>query len=258
MSEPKHRLMQHIVSVALVALSSTTYAAVIEGFVGHSSTQVAAGVSVKLTDAKTGKVMDIEEANFFGKYKFKDVAPGHYLLQVGDIKREVLIKKPEEKKRLDIDLSAKGGVMDYSKSGAEPASPSTPPAQGGVPTGKATTPARPTDANLQQQISGTWWGYSGSTERRIRLCPDGSYGDYTEGGYSGRHYDSGGTQTGAWGTASESSGQGRWTIQGDTQRGVIHVQYNDGNTRQLNYQRTSDGCLNINGNKLCRESAHCR
>ena len=248
----ENKITQAFVFTVFICLPIKLHAAVIEGFVGHSSTQVATGVSVKLLDAKSGKVIDIDESNFFGKYKFKDVEPGYYLLQVGDIKREVLIKNPTDNKRLDIDLSAKGGVMDYSKSSAE----ATPASKAEASTN--TSPSGTDDTNLRQRFAGTWWGYSGSTERRIRLCPDGSYGDYKEAGYSGRQYDSGGYQTGAWGSARESSGQGSWRIQGDEQRGVIHVRYSDGRTSLLNYHRSKDGCLNINGNTLCRESPNCR
>ena len=109
--------------------------------------------------------------------------------------------------------------------------------------------------SLQAQIAGIWWGYSGSTEREIGLCADGSYMDYTESGYSGRAQDPGGS----WGSASQQSGQGSWTIQGDTNSGVINVRYNNGNTTQLRYRQIGDpGCLNINGNTLCRKSASCR
>ncbi len=231
-------------------------AAVVEGFVGQSATQVAPGMSVKLIDGNSGQVVDIDNTNFFGKYKFKGVAPGYYRLQVGDIQRELVIKGAKENKRLDIDLSAKGGAMDYSKAGREPAAPASAPKGKGSVGGSA---AGANNATLQQQIAGVWWGYAGSTERKIGLCPDGSYMDFRESGYSGRHYDSGGYQTGAWGAAGQSGGQGRWTIQGDTQSGVIHVQYNSGDTAQLRYNQIGNpGCLNIDGSKLCRESARCR
>lgn len=114
------------------------------------------------------------------------------------------------------------------------------------------------NAALKRDIAGTWWGYSGSTERKIGLCPDGSYVDFTESGYSGRTYDSGGYQTGAWGTASQSGNRGRWTIQGDTQSGVIHVVTRQGGQFRLNYRQTGErGCLYFNGNQLCRTSGHC-
>ena len=113
-------------------------------------------------------------------------------------------------------------------------------------------------ATLQAQIAGTWWGYSGSTERKIGLCPDGRYMDFTESGYSGHGYDSGGSETYAWGAASQGGNQGRWTIQGDYQQGNISVQTNNGGSFNLHYNQIGDpGCLNINGSRLCRSSARC-
>ena len=70
-------------------------------------------------------------------------------------------------------------------------------------------PTGPNDPNLQRQIAGIWWGYSGSTERRIGLCPDGSYRDYTESSYSGQSSNQYGNQTMAWGSGSQSGGAGR-------------------------------------------------
>lgn len=227
-------------------------AAVIEGFVGVNTTQAAQGTTVKLLDAKTGKVIGTDKTNFFGKYKFEGVRPGHYQLKAGKVTRKLLVNGQNDKKRMDIDLSAKGGDMDYSKTGREAgaAGNSRKPAhgEGGGRAGKNNT-------SLQAQIAGVWWGYSGSTERKIGLCADGSYMDYTESGYSGRAQDVGG----AWGSASQRGGQGSWTIQGDTNSGVINVRYSNGNTTSLRYRQIGDpGCLDINGNTLCRKSANCR
>jgi len=121
------------------------------------------------------------------------------------------------------------------------------------------TPRGPNDANLQQQIAGTWWGYAGSTERMVGLCPDGSYRDYTESSYSGKSYDQYGSQTMAWGSGGQRGGSGRWTINGNTQEGIIHVTYGDGNSMTLRYRQINDpGCLNFNGHILCRRSRSCQ
>jgi hypothetical protein len=121
--------------------------------------------------------------------------------------------------------------------------------------------ARPGDvdsATLQREIAGTWWGYSGSTERRIGLCPDGSYRDFTESGYSGRSYDAGGAESMAWGSASQSGNQGRWQIRGNYQNGVIQVQTHAGRQFTLSYRQVGEpGCLDINGARLCRTSRQC-
>lgn len=226
-------------------------AAVIEGFVGTSATQVAPGVTVKLLDGKTGKIVAMDETNFFGKYKFEGVSPGLYKLTVENVTRELMVKGQDDKKRLDIDLSAKGGAMDYSKAG-EPEAAGSP----GKPARKeGGSGAGPNNPSLQAQIAGVWWGYSGSTERKIGLCADGSYMDYTESSYSGRAQDPGGV----WGAASQRGGHGSWTIQGDTDSGVISVRYSNGETTALRYRQIGDpGCLNVNGNTLCRQSASCR
>lgn len=114
-------------------------------------------------------------------------------------------------------------------------------------------PAGPNDPDLQRQIAGTWWGYSGSTERKIGLCPDGSYVDYTESSYSGTPYGS------RWGAASQGGGSGSWTINGSTQSGTIYVNYSNGKTATIQYRQINDpGCLSFDGNTLCRQSATCQ
>ncbi len=70
-------------------------------------------------------------------------------------------------------------------------------------------PKGPNDPQLQGEIAGKWWGYASSTERRIGLCADGTYMDYTEAGYSGSSSNQYGDQTMAWGSASQGGGQGR-------------------------------------------------
>ena len=242
--------MKHIITGVLLAgvilLVPNARSAEITGFVGYSSMQVAPNMTVKLIKGDSGQVADIDETNFFGKYTFEGVSPGYYKLQAGDVVRELMIKGKDDEKRIDIDLSAKGGAMDYSGT-AGTADQQT----------KATTGVK-TKANnqdLANQIAGVWWGYSGSTERRLGLCPGGVYRDYTESSYSGGGYSN---QGAAWGSASQQSGHGAWNIQGDTQSGVITVRYNSGETTSLRYSQINDpGCLDINGSTLCRTSASC-
>lgn len=218
----------------------------IEGFVGQSSTAPAAGETVKLLDGETGKLLDMDDTNFFGKYKFDGLEPGFYIVQVGDIKREVMLKG--KKKRLDIDLSAKTGAMDYSKAGRSAGG-------GGMP-----APAGPNDQGLAQQMAARYYGYQGSTETRAALCPNGSYYDTSESSYSGRGLDSLGNETMAWGAASQGQANGTWTIQGSVQQGVITVNYRGGNVTRINYQAVDNqGCYSFNGTTMCREgSANCQ
>lgn len=135
---------------------------------------------------------------------------------------------------------------------------SGPPAAAGPPAPPPGTGAGGSPG-LAQEIAGLWWGYSGSTERAIGLCADGTYHDSWESGYSGRSFDSTGGQTMAWGTANQGGGAGRWTIAGDYQGGTIRVVYGDGRAREIGYRRgTEAGCLLFDGNLLCRKSRACR
>jgi len=221
----------------------------IHGFVGHSSVSPAANATVKLIDGESERTIDIVQTNFFGKYKFKNVLPGYYKITSGKITREIMMK--DDDIRLDIDLSAPGGAMDYA-SADKAANQNSPMAAG------ANRAAGPNNSDLQGQIAGIWWGYSGSTERKIGLCPNGTYMDYSESSYSGSSYNQYGDQVGAWGAANQSGGQGSWTIQGDTQSGTIYVQYSNGQNIQMRYSQIGDpGCLSFDGNTLCRSSASC-
>jgi len=221
----------------------------IEGFVGQSATVPAAGETVKLLDGESGKVLDIDETNFFGKYKFDDLEPGYYAIQVGKIKKEVMLKG--KKKRLDIDLSVDTGAMDYSKAGKT--------ASGAGGTGKS-APAGPNDQGLMQQMAARYYGYQGSTETKAALCPNGSYYDTSESSYSGGGYDSLGNQTMAFGAASQGQGGGSWTVQGSVQQGVITVNYSGGNVTRINYRAIdSQGCYDFNGSTMCRQGpANCQ
>jgi hypothetical protein len=125
-----------------------------------------------------------------------------------------------------------------------------------------------TDKNCQKKqvnndetarlMAGQWYGFSGSTERKIGLCPGGIYADFTESGYSGTSYNQYGNETMNWGVNNQQNGQGKWSVQGTTDQGTIFVQYNNGQTAELNYRRYDSNCLRINGNVLCKQSSTCR
>lgn len=238
-------------SCATVPAGSAETGYAIHGFVGKDSQTPAGGATILLINGETGQALQTQDANFMGKYKFSGLEPGHYQLKVGGIVQDVVIGA--ENVRRDIDLSAPTGLMNYAEAGMKDlAGQLTAAATGGA------APAGPNDTKLAAEIAGTWWGYSGSTEVKIGLCPDGSYADYTESGYSGSMHDAGGNQTGAWGSASQSGGRGTWAIQGDYQSGTISVRYNDGRTAAMSYRQGSEkGCLVIDGRQLCRTSAQC-
>ncbi len=248
------RLLRRLSVVAVIFLAAAPAQArssggKIEGFVGQSSTVPAAGETVKLLDGESGKVLDIDETNFFGKYKFQDLEPGYYIVQVGKVKKEVMLKG--KKKRLDIDLSSESGAMDYSKAGKT--------AGGGAAAGKP-APAGPNDQGLMQQMAARYYGYQGSTETKAALCPNGSYYDTSESSYSGRGFDGLGNETMAWGAASQGQGGGTWTVQGSLQQGVITVNYSGGSVTRINYRAIDNqGCYDFNSTTMCRQGpANCQ
>jgi hypothetical protein len=89
---------------------------------------------------------------------------------------------------------------------------------------------------LLYKFAGRWDTYSGSTLTNIYLKPDGSYEDSSETSYSGTFSDSGGYQTGAWGTVGQNQNSGSWTIKGTLSSGVITLVSNNGQRNVINYQ----------------------
>lgn len=212
----------------------------ISGFVGTSSTSAASGVNVVLYSKDTEKNVDSVQTSFFGKYTFKNVVPGTYLIKVGKISKEVVVVK--RNMRVDIDLSAEGGVMDYGKSAPAPTGASPQAAQ----------PAGPNDTSLMQAMAAEYYSFSGSTERKVMLCGDGRYFNASESSYSGKSSDSLGNQNLAWGTANQRSGAGRWVVQGNQQQGTITLSANDGSRSEVRYQSTGErGCFRFNGTTFC-------
>ena len=107
----------------------------------------------------------------------------------------------------------------------------------------------PTDPELMKRLAGYYWGYSGSTDSKMNLCPDGSYWDTSESSYSGTL--SGG---GSFGTVGGSGGKGRWTVQGTLQAGTITVTDPNGRVREVRYQaKPGDaGTYSFNGTVMAR------
>ncbi len=212
------------------------------GYLGRGPTAPAAMVPVTLFDARSGRPVASAQTDMFGKYGFSGLPPGSYAVRAEKVTREVTVV--DRDLRLDIDLNAPGGVMNYAAAA---------PAAGGA------APAGPNDPRLARQIAGVWWGYAGSTERRIGLCPGGVYREFTESGYSGTSTDQYGNQTMAWGSASQGGGAGSWTVTGNADGGTIHVSYANGDTATIRFRRINDpGCLSFEGSTLCRKSTTCR
>jgi hypothetical protein len=133
----------------------------ISGFVGLNETQPASNTVLKLLDGESGKVLGMVETGFFGKYKFDNLKPGLYVIQVKEFKTEVLLR--DKNKRLDFDLSAKDGLKRGFT--AEKVLGALNAGSGGA-AGAAVTPGAapgPNDQSLMASFSGHFWGYSGST-----------------------------------------------------------------------------------------------
>ena len=138
--------------------------------------------------------------------------------------------------------SASGGAKTQSSPGAAAASGAS-------------------DAGLMRQMSATYYsfssagvGSSGGTERRVVLCPDGSYHSGSESGYSG-----GAGTTGAWGTANQRKGQGTWRIVGNTQQGTLTTISSDGKPTEYPYRSCGQGCYYFGNTKFAIEGpARCQ
>jgi hypothetical protein len=209
----------------------------VSGYVGTSSTAAAAGMNVVLIDKATGNPLDSVSTNFLGRYKFSNVKPGTYIIKCEKVTREVAVVAKDI--RMDIDLSAPGGVMDYAKGAAQQATGSAPP-------------AGPSDPALQQAMAGEYYSYTGSTERKLMLCSSGTFFDSRESSYSGSF----GTGQGGWGAASAGAGSGSYAIQGDQQSGTITFSYKGGKRTQARYQSTGErGCYKFDGTPFCYSGA---
>lgn len=229
----------------------------VTGFVGKSTTEAAPNVAVVLLDRESGEIVGTDRTNFLGKYTIKNVPPGVYALQVEKIERTLAVKNKNV--RLDIDMSAEGGMMDYMKTGVNQinAEKKAAEAGGAAPGGAAggageaagaggeagaAAGGGATDASLMSYFAGEYYSFSSGstiygsagTERKMTLCADGLYRDSSEfGGYG----------SGQWGAVNvQGSGAARWSIQGDKSQGTITVTYANGRTKRFNYRvLTKDG-----------------
>jgi hypothetical protein len=232
----------------------------IEGFIGKSSQEAASGERVSLVNADTGKTINQVNSSFFGKYKFSQLPPGKYQVRAGKVTRDVVLKNRNV--RLDIDLSAAGGKMDYSKDAMEqlmkaltqesqPSSTGT-AGMGGTagtvtrdasdwpppyrrPAGRSTWEDSSAE-KLLYKFAGRWDAATSNTLHNIYLKPDGTFEDAYEAGYSGQFVDQGGFQTGNWGAFGNEQDKGRWTIQGTLRQGTITLIHGNGKRTDYQYQ----------------------
>ncbi len=113
--------------------------------------------------------------------------------------------------------------------------------------------AAPSDSGqLKLQMAGVYYSFSsagpyssGGTERRVTLCPNGTY-------YSGNEssYSAGAGTGGAWGTASQQSGRGTWRVQGNANQGILTTVDSSGKATEYRYQRCGGDCIYIGNTKF--------
>ncbi|MBZ5516277.1 MAG: carboxypeptidase-like regulatory domain-containing protein [Acidobacteriia bacterium] len=214
----------------------------ISGFVGTSSTTAASGVNVVLIDKATGRPVDSVSTGVFGRYSFKNLTPGTYVVKAEKVVREVTVVGKDI--RMDIDLSAPGGTMDYMKGAVQQQQRQQ--QQGNAPA------AGPSNPGLQRAMAGEYYSYTGSTERKLMLCPNGTFYDSRESSYSGSF----GTDQGGWGAASAGAGSGSYAIQGSEQSGTITFSYKGGKRSTARYQSTGErGCYRFDSTPFCYSGA---
>jgi hypothetical protein len=140
-----------------------------------------------------------------------------------------------------------------------PAATPAPERKGSAGKAPAVTPAEPSgDRDLLGYFAGRYYSFaSGSTttggaatERRLTLCPDGTYEDSAEGSASGT----------GWGQAVQQGDRGRWRMEGNRERGTLFLAGAGGQVRRLAYQADRrEQTLRVGGTLFAFEgAARCR
>jgi hypothetical protein len=114
------------------------------------------------------------------------------------------------------------------------------------------SPTGPNDPQLMQQFAGTYYSFSavgggqtGGTERSVTLCPDGSFYESSETGYSG-----GAGTSGAWGSAGQGGSKGTWRIMGNMNEGTLTTVSASGSATEYKYSRCGSDCVYFGNNKF--------
>ncbi len=97
-------------------------------------------------------------------------------------------------------------------------------------TGSAAGPPATGASDLVQHFAGTWKNYTKYSETMVVLYPDGTWGKRYTSNYSSAEPGE------EWGVAGESHSEGRWTVRGNKERGVLLTTSNDGTTAEYEYQ----------------------
>ena len=118
--------------------------------------------------------------------------------------------------------------------------------------GGAAGPMESGTAQLMREMAGAYYSFSsaglassGGTERRVTLCPNGTYYSGSESSYSG-----GAGTGGAWGSANQKSGRGTWRVKGNVNQGVLTTIDSSGKATEYRYQRCGGDCIYIGNTKF--------
>jgi len=110
----------------------------------------------------------------------------------------------------------------------------------------------PNDPELMKQFAGKYYSFSavgggqtGGTERQVSLCPDGTYMESSESGYSG-----GAGTAGAWGSASQGGGKGTWRITGTMNEGTLTTVTPGGDATEYKFSRCGSDCVYFGNTKF--------
>ncbi len=132
--------------------------------------------------------------------------------------------------------------MQYSRSSGSTGAGGT--GGGGFPSGAGD--------RLMQQMSGVYYSfssaglsYSGGTETRVVLCPNGKYYSGSESSYS-----AGAGTSGAWGAAGQRGDQGTWRVQGNINEGILTTIAANGKATEYRYRRCGGDCIYIGNTKF--------
>jgi hypothetical protein len=219
-----------------------------------SPTSAAAqGVNVVLVNKDTGATVGSATTGWTGGFNFKNVPSGVYVLKAGKFTRDVTVVKKNV--RIDFDLSRPDGLYNAKGMFMEGLSKSVADAAAGQSGGPAPD-VGPSDPNLMRTMAGEYYSHTGSTDRVVTLCGNGTFFGSSESSYSGTSSDSLGNQTGAWGAANQKQSSGNWSVQGSLQGGTMTLGYRGGKTEKIQFQSMGErGCFRFNGNPFCYRSA---
>ena len=119
-------------------------------------------------------------------------------------------------------------------------------------TGEAIGPSGSSNQPLMRQMAGVYYSfssaglsYSGGTERRVVLCPNGTYSSGSESSYS-----AGAGTSGAWGAAGQRGDRGTWRVQGNINEGILTTIDSSGKPTEYRYRRCGGDCIYIGNTKF--------